>query len=199
MPLAENAEPPAIASRRVLSRLASLFGCGADHRVFAKIDAQLRNQGLQVVQMRTRRAMVVVFRDAGRELDDDSALLDPLPLVDLLDEIAQLAVQSPSAAASACQMEGPIRSVFGVVGESTRTFVKCFLAEVAGTTLLDQVALNDSNVILVLHGDDFFWWDGRVMERSHSILHLGRITTITHCIEQEDESCVVLLTYWPSH
>lgn len=101
--------------------------------------------------MRTWRSVVVVLRDAGGQLHDDPILLNTLLGFDLVNQIAEFSVQWSAAASATGQVQRSVGPVGGVAGESTGPLMKGLLAEVPGTALLHQMALNDGNIRFFLH------------------------------------------------
>ncbi len=73
----------------------------ADDGAFPHVETDPLDQGLDVGQMRTRRRMVVVLGHAGGQLHDDPVLRDALLLGDGPEELRELAMARPAAAAAA--------------------------------------------------------------------------------------------------
>jgi hypothetical protein len=129
--------------------LAPLLGLLADNRAFAYIKTDPRNQGLEVGQMGTGRGVVVVVRDAGGKLYDDLIFADPLFLLDRPDQVRELAMGRPAAAAAAGHAQGSVRLILGVLGEPAGPFVPSSLALIPRAPLLHDVALQDHNVLFL--------------------------------------------------
>ena len=99
--------------------------------------------------MRTGRGVVVVFGDAGRQLDNDFILFDTFFLFQGAFEQGQFTVQGPAAASAAGQVDHAVLFIRRVIGESAGAFVEGFFAQIAGAALFDNVALYDDEIIFL--------------------------------------------------
>ena len=117
------------------------------------VHAQSSDQDFEIIEMRAGRCVEVVLGDARGQLHDDTVFVDSFLLFDPADQIAELAMQSPAAAAAAGQIERAVSLVRGIVGKASCAFMERFLTMVAGASFLDNMTLYDHNVIFALKVD----------------------------------------------
>ena len=89
-------------------------------------------------------------------MHDDSVFCYSFGLFNPSDQVAQLTVNRPAAAAATSQIEHAIGLVLWVSGKAAGAFVECLLAIVAGAAFLDNVALHYDDIIFVLHISHIF-------------------------------------------
>jgi len=92
----------------------------ADDRIFQVIHPDFGHQPPDIIPMRARRSMIIVFGDAGGKLDDDFVLFDVFLFLDCTHQQRQLAMQPPAAASAAGQMNHTVQFLFGIRSKSPR-------------------------------------------------------------------------------
>ena len=100
----------------------------------------------------------------------DPVFINSLFFFDLVHQIAEFPVQRPAAASAAGQVQSSVRPVGGVTGESAAPIMKSFFAEVPGTALFYQMALDNGNIVFFLHVFLFMNFNFRIIVILHFIL-----------------------------
>ena len=97
-----------VSSRPVCPFLPPLLRRLADARVLPHVQAELvSNHRYQVVLVRTRRPMIIVFRDTRRQVNDDLVFFDLLFFLDEFDHIRDLSMHGSAAAPAAAPPRSP--------------------------------------------------------------------------------------------
>lgn len=84
-------------------------------------------------------------------MHDNSVFCYSFVFINLSDEITQLTMCCPAAAAATGHTQHTIRFVLWIYRKTASAFVKRPLAVVAGAAFLDDMTLNYDNVIFVFH------------------------------------------------
>lgn len=124
----------------------SLFAFFVDLGVFAVVDADFFDEGFEIILMRARGRVVVVFGNAGGQLDDDFVFVNALFLFERAFEERELAVQCPAAASAAGEVDHAVVFIRRVIGKPAGAFMKRLFAQIAGAAFFDNMTLNNDDV-----------------------------------------------------
>ena len=124
--------------------------------IFIETKAQFFNLRFQVVYMRAWRCVVIVFGDAGRQLNGDCFFADIFFLFDHLRQIIQFSQNRLATTPSAIQVNDAIRLLLRVNLKPAGPFIEWFFTKVTGTSLFNDVALYDCNITFIFHTIPWF-------------------------------------------